>query len=226
MNVLTAPSEEIVVPLAQAARALPSVNLLPPEIGERRRFRRVQLGLGGGLLATVGVVALLQVSAVGATAQAERDLQAVSAQGSALRTEAAAFADVEGAYGRAADARALLAQAMGDEVRFSRLLDALSVSLPDDVWLKSITFTQAGPAATAAAGTPGIGAVSFTGVALSHEDVAAWLDSLGRQPGYADAYLTEATTGLLGGRSTVSFTSTVTLTPEALSGRHSAPAGG
>ena len=226
MSVLTAPSHEAVAPLAQTAPALPSVNLLPPEIAERRQFRRVQLCLGGGLVATVGVVALLQLSALGATADAERELQSATAQGAALRTEATAFAEVEGVYARADAARALLAQAMSDEVRFSGLLDALSVTLPDDVWLKSITFTQATPAATAAAGTPGIGTVSFTGVALSHDDVAAWLESLSRQPGYADAYLSEATTGLLGGRTTVGFTSTVTLTPAALSGRHVAAAGG
>ncbi|MGH8938093.1 MAG: hypothetical protein ACRDV2_01960, partial [Actinomycetes bacterium] len=36
---------------------LPRVNLLPPEIEEQRRFRRVQAGLGGAVAVAVALVA-------------------------------------------------------------------------------------------------------------------------------------------------------------------------
>ena len=40
------------------AAPLPRVNLLPPEIAGRRRFRRIQVGLGAGLLADLLVAQL------------------------------------------------------------------------------------------------------------------------------------------------------------------------
>ena len=72
----------------------------------------------------------------------------------------------------------------------------------------------------------GIGTVTFVGVGFSHDDVAVWLESLAKQKGYKDPYFSNSTEALIGTRKTVNFTSTVTLTPEALSGAYTAPAGG
>lgn len=200
-----------------AALVLPCVNLLPPEIAGRARLKRVQLGLGAGLVAVAGVVAALQVVAAGGVQDAEASLQTAVGRGVELRASSAQFADVQGVHDAADAARALLVQAMGEEVRFSSFLDDLSQTVPDDVWLKDVTFTQtpAGAAGEAA----GIGTVTFSGVAFEHDDVASWLESLAAQTGYTDPYFTESTSGLIGPRRTVSFTSTVTLTSEALSRR-------
>lgn len=203
---------------------LPRVNLLPPELGERQRFRRLQVGLGGGLLVTVGAVALLFASAAASVAEAEADLQSAAGRGQGLRAQTAALAEVDKTYRRAAAAQDLLVQAMGEEVRFSGLLDDLTTTVPKDVWLKSASFTQSTAAAGEGTGT-GIGTVTFTGVGFEHDDVAEWLESLSSQPGYSDPWFSEANAGWLGPRRTVSFTSTVTLTPDALSGRYSAAAG-
>ena len=218
-------TELLAAPVTAALR-LPCVNLLPPEIAERERFRRVQLGLGAGLLAVAGAVAALQLAATGSVQDAEQSLQTAVGRGAELSASSAQFADVQDVHDTADAARAVLVQAMGDEVRFSAFLDDLSQTVPRNVWLKDVSFTQAPPtgqaAPTAPAGTgeaAGIGTVTFTGVAFEHDDVAAWLESLAEQKGYADPYFTESTTGLIGSRRTVSFTSTVTLTAEALSRR-------
>ena len=39
---------------------------------------------------------------------------------------------------------------------------------------------------------PGVGAVTFDGQAMKHNDVAAWLDSLAKQKGYTQPYFTES----------------------------------
>ena len=52
--------------------SLPRVNLLPLEIGERVRFRRIQYGLGLGVLGALGVAVLLYALASGSVADAER----------------------------------------------------------------------------------------------------------------------------------------------------------
>lgn len=225
MSVLTGSgtdTELLATPVSAGLR-LPCVNLLPPEIAEREHFRRVQLGLGAGLLAVAGVVAALQLGATGSVQEAERSLQSAVGRGAELSASSAQFADVQDVHDTADAARAVLVQAMGDEVRFSAFLDDLSQTVPRNVWLKDVTFSQTPPTAQTAPAGPGatadIGTVSFTGVAFDHDDVAAWLESLAEQEGYADPYFTESTTGLIGSRRTVSFTSTVTLTSEALSRR-------
>lgn len=199
----------------------PRVDLLPPEISRRHGLRRLQLGVGCGLLAAVGVVASLTAAAAGAVQDANGELAVVSARGAALQTEITKYVDVLAVHREAQAAQDMLTLAMGEEVRFSALLDDLSRTVPDNVWLEDVTFTQGTPASPAAAGgEAGIGTATFTGVAFSHDDVAAWLDSLAAREGYAEPSLTESTAATGSARRTVTFTSTVALTSAALSGRH------
>ena len=230
MSVLT---QDVLAPAPSdvlSAWTAPSVNLLPPEIFERARVKRVQLGLAAGLALTAGLVGLLHVSAMSATAEAQRELQGTVAEGADLQAEVAELADVDVVYAKAAGARAVLTQAMGREVRYSTFLNDLTASLPDDVWLTSVTFTQTDPVATAAGAVPttstvpGVGTAVLTGVGFSHDDVADWLDGLAEQPGYTNPYLTDSKAGRTGTRTTVTFTSTVTLTEAALSGRYTTEA--
>jgi Tfp pilus assembly protein PilN len=212
--------------------SLPRVNLLPPEIAETRRFRRIQVGLGGAVLGAVGIVALLYVAASSSVSSAQTDLDSATATHTSLQAESVKYRDVTAIYARAAAAQAMLTQAMGEEVRYSRFLNDLSLSVPENVWLKDVTFTQGGTGATVAAapanslGTPGIGSVTFNGIGFKHDDVAAWLESLAGQKGYADPFFTSSNEELLGTRKTVKFASTVTLTSAAYSGRYAKPAGG
>lgn len=203
---------------------LPRVNLLPPEIEQRRTFRRVQTGLGGAVLTSVALVALLYAGAASAVSEAETDVAETTAVGTSLRAESTQYQDVTAVYAQAAAAKAMLAQAMGEEVRWSRLLNDLSLTVPDDVWVKNVAFTQA-PAAVPTAGTTGtvpasIGTVTFSGVGFGHDAVAVWLESLAEQKGYADPYFSNAAESLIGTRKVVTFTSTTTLTPDALSRRY------
>jgi len=210
--------------------ALPQVNLLPPETAERRRFRQIQYGLGGGLLATVAVVFLLFVLASNSVGDAQKQVDASQSRNTQLQTESAKYADVTAVYAKAAAAQAMLTQAMGQEVRYSQLLNDLSLSVPDKVWVKNVAFAQAAPAAAAGAavpaGDPGLGTLTVTGVGFSHDDVAVWLDSLATQKNYSNPDFSSSTEALLGSRKVVNFTSTATVTSRALSGRYTSPAGG
>ena len=210
---------------------LPRVNLLPPEIAEKVAFRRVQMGLGGAVLTAVGVVGLLYLSAAGSVSSAQGDLDTATARHAQLQTESAKYAAVTGVYARAAAAQAMLGQAMGDEVRYSQLLNDLTLFVPANVWVKNITYAQGVPApAPAAAGattTPaGVGTFTVSGVGFSHDDVAVWLESIAAQKTYTNPYASNSTEVLLGTRKVVTFASTATLTPAAQSGRYTKPAGG
>ena len=200
--------------------ALPRINLLPPEIGLRQALRKVQAGLGAGVVAALGVVLALQLAAAGSVSEAQESLAAGEAENSALIAQAGQFREVTDVYARKDAAQAMLVDAMSEEVRYSRFLDQFAVSLPDRVWVTSLTFSQGAPATPDAAAAGAIGSVLISGTAYSHDDVAAWLDALAAQEGFAGAYLQSSTERLLGGRVVVDFSTTVSLTAEALSQRY------
>ena len=226
MSVLSEHVEQTRQKAGTGLPVLPRVNLLPPEIAETARFRRITYGLGGGLLGALGIVALLYVGAVAAVNDATTELETATATGASLRVETARYADVEAVYARAAAAQAMLTSSMGEEVRYSHYLHDLSLTVPENVWVKNVSFAQAATPATLGSTVPGIGTVTFTGVGFKHDDVAVWLESLAKQKGYINPDFTSSTKALLGNRSTVNFTSTVTMTADALSGRYTTPQGG
>ncbi|HTL24582.1 MAG TPA: PilN domain-containing protein [Mycobacteriales bacterium] len=218
--------------VAMGKPTLPRVNLLPPEIAQKRAFRRVQLGMGAAVLASVAVVGGLYVSAAHGVTTAQSDLDAARTQQTALQHQLSSYAGVTAIYNAADAAQAQLTVAMGDEVRYSQLLNDLSLAIPGNVWLNNLSFTQGGPALTAAApgavtttGVAPIGTATFQGVAFSHDDVATWLEALGRLKTYANPYFSSSTEALIGARPVVNFSSTVDVTPTAQSHRYNKAGG-
>ena len=218
---------------ATRTATLPRVNLLPPEIEQERRFRRVQLGLGAGVLASLGVVAALFLAANGQVADAEGDLADSKSQTSRLEAQAAEYSQVPLVYSKVEAARAQLELAMGKEVRWSFYLNDLSLKTPGKVWLTTMTAAvnqdTAGTALAAAAApgyiNPGLGTVTFEGFAVAHNNVANWLDSLAKQKGYDQPYFTDSTKEKIGETEVVKFKSQVSITEDALSKRYIQKAG-
>jgi Tfp pilus assembly protein PilN len=216
---------------ATRVATLPRVNLLPPEIEEQRRFRKVQAGLGAGVVAALGVVGALTLLANGAVSNAQSDLDEATARGSQLKAQQAQYAEVPVVYAQVEAAEAQLGQAMGKEVRWSYFLNDLSLKIPGKVWLTSMTVAQDVDSAVAAAPdpttyiSPGVGTVTFAGAGTRHNDVAAWLDALAKQKGLTQPYFTSSTQEAIGTQSAVVFSSQATITEEALSGRYTQKAG-
>jgi Tfp pilus assembly protein PilN len=217
---------------ATRVATLPRVNLLPPEIEEQRRLRKLQVGLGVGVLAAAGVVGALALAAMGQVNDAQEELDASKARGTTLETKAGEFAEVPAVYAQVEAAEAQLTQAMGKEVRWSYFLNDLSLRTPSKVWLTQMTVTQNVddlPAATTTADagviTPGIGSLQFTGMGYTHNDVAAWLNALAKQKGLTQPYFTNSTVEEIGSERAVKFESQATLTEESLSGRYTQKAG-
>ena len=211
---------------------LPQVNLLPPEIEQERRFRRTQFGLGAVVVASLGVVGVLFLAASSQVSSAQGDLADSKRETTKLEARAAEYSQVPLVYSQVEAARAQLELAMGKEIRWSFYLNDLSLKIPNNVWLTTMTVTAneavSGAAPVAAGGgylETGISAVTFDGHALKHNDVAAWLDSLAKQKGYTQPYFTESTKEEIGTREVVKFRSQVTVTEDALSKRYVQKAG-
>ena len=216
---------------------LPRVNLLPPEIEEQRRFRKLQLGLGAGVVVALGAVGALTLLAIGQVGDAQDELEASKAQNTVLQAKANEYAEVPLVFAQVEAAEAQLSQAMGQEVRWSYFLNDLSLKTPSKVWLTKMTVTQNVDAASAAITAPvpaagssqwaeaGLGSVVFEGHAIAHNDVAAWLDALAKQKGLTQPYFTKSEAELIDEQRVMTFDSQATITEDALSGRYTQKAG-
>lgn len=207
---------------------LPSVNLLPPEILVARKLRRVKAQLAGGGLVAILVVVALFLLAMSSVTAADRDLTTAKAQRAALQTQDDKLAHVRQTYALVDQANGLLRDAGGNEVLWSTYLGDLGPLLPSGAWLTKVTVGSGAAAAPAAPGAPAtqsVAQITFEGTALSHVNVALWLESIAKERGWVNASFSRSQETLVGTRKVYGFSSTVTVTATALSGRYLKPAG-
>ena len=228
MTVLTSESNL----LGTTTGRLPRVNLMPPEVAEAKAMRRVQMALGAAGLASVAVVGALYVSASHSVSAANSDLASAKSQTTQLQGQVAKYKYVTDTINRANAGEAQLTTAMGDEVRYSQLLNDLSLAVPSTVWLKNLAFSSVPPSVTAGAapttyaGVAPLGTMTVSGVGFTHDDVALWLDAVaGLDKTYASPYFTNSTEALIGSRKTVNFNANAVVLTTAESGRFKNAAG-
>ena len=209
----------------------PRVNLLPGEIAEEQKFRSLRAILALAVVAAVASVGGLWYLANQSVSDAQTELATATATQATLQTEVVKYAEVPAVYARVDAAQADLALAMGGEIRFSFVLNDLSLTIPDGVWLDSLNVTpnveNTTPNSATALGYPANGLLTFEGHGYKHNDTAAWLDSLTKSSYYSDPYFSQSTLdGKINNKSVVKFSSTVSLNEDAYSHRYSAKTGG
>lgn len=224
--------------------ATPRVNLMPPEIAEAARLRRIQLGMGCAVLASVVVVGGLYLHERSGVSNAKNELQAAQAQQTSLNEKLASLNSVAQTFAAVHAKQNLLDEAMGQEIRWSYVLNDLSFRIPSDVWLTSISATEntAGAtsttttAPTTTSSTPTtlggattangpIGSVSFAVTGFQHDDIATWLDALAKVRGFDGPTFSSSTETAIGTRTVVNAATAVNLTSAALSHRYSTGSG-
>jgi Tfp pilus assembly protein PilN len=204
--------------------ATPRVNLMPPEIAEAERFRRLQMAMGGAVVLSAVVVGLLYQHAHSGISSAQNDLTAAQNDHSDLQGKLDNLSNVSQTFADVQAKQALLSQAMGNEIRWSYVLNDLSYRVPSDFWLTAVqaTETVADPAAATSLTTltPGaLGTISFNGVAIKHDDVAAWLDALAKEKGFSNPTFSNSSQGTIGSRTVYFNSSQADITNDALSNR-------
>lgn len=235
MSVLTDIAEERELSAPATAVVLPCVNLLPPEVAQRKAFRQLQFRLAGLVVVAAGVVALVYTQVAGGVAPAQNRLDAARNQGIVLQRQIAGLSNVTQTRAEYEAAQAALSKIMGSDVRWSRYLNDLSITMPANVWVENLAVnetaatqtTTANPNGTQVKGTAdtGLGTLKIQGKALSFNDVAVWLETLSKEKGYTDVWLAQGATQVIDGKTVVNFTSTVTFTPAVLSQRYTKRAG-
>ena len=194
--------------------ALPRVNLLPPEIRESTRLRAVQAGIAGAVVVTTGLVGLVAVGVAADTAAARDELVAAQSAGAQVQADVTGLAYVRDVYAQVESTEAAVTAARASEIPWSYLLNELSLTIPHDVWIETVSVSPS--AVTPGQAPVNYGTVTYTGRGRSHDDVATWLETLAAQRGLTDATLTTSAQDETGGVPTVTFSSTATVTAEAL----------
>jgi len=191
------------------------INLLPKEIAEKRRAREITLLIGAaglGLIALLVVVFLIQSARISAE---NNHLADVKRQNAALQrrvNELQQFAQIQQTV---QTKEQLLAQLTQDEVRWSVLLNDVSLVIPTDVWLTTFSGSIQSSAGTGQANAS-IGNISMAGSTFTHLDVAKWLSRLALVREFTFPYLTLSAKSGDPTAEIVTFNSSVELSTAAL----------
>ena len=213
---------------------VPRVDLLPPEILARRRFRHTQQRSVVALAALVVGLAGGYVLSAQDRSEAADELAVAQARTAALTAEQAQYARAPQVYAQVDAAKAALRSAMAGDVRWYTYLADLAVTAPDGLWLTTVTASVTPSAGTATApvgaavvvdplAAPGaaapVGTLSVGGTAEQEPQVASWLEVLDATPGLTGASTSSITRTAIGERSVLTYESAATVTADALSRR-------
>jgi Tfp pilus assembly protein PilN len=188
-----------------------AVNLLPVEDrGGRRRPPAAPLAVAGVGVLLASVLAAGFFSASGKVDEREQELTAVERQLAAAR-RAAKPSKPAARRGRATERDQRLTalnDALAKRLAWDRVLRDVSLVLPDDVWLSSLSADAAEP--TEASSEPPTAAVgrtlTFTGFTYSQEGVARLLRRLGLSRELGNVRLQQSTVTEVGREEIFGFT--------------------
>jgi type IV pilus assembly protein PilM len=218
------------------------IDLLPPEARREAKARQtMRRAVAGAAAVAAAMAGLSLVQAAGAAGQRGR-LAHQERTNHALQTQIETLSGALQGEQDLASARQRITVALTGDVSWPRVLDDLAATLPEGVWLTTLSLQpgEAGAAPTAApaaspavasaaptgseaAAEPGSGATmgtaSFGATAVDFPAVATWLDRLPRVPYYIGLSVSTATKAEGGPRPLVTFTSGAKFGPAARSDR-------
>ncbi|MGJ7442092.1 PilN domain-containing protein [Aquipuribacter sp. MA13-6] len=217
-------TRETVVPLT-GEYPVARVDLMPPEVLERRRFKRAQAWMVVGVVGVVSALGAGYYLSYADAQQAAEDLAVEQQRTTVLQAEAAQFAQVPAILASVDRAESALATAMATDVEWYRYLSEIGQSAPDTVWFETITAFAAEPVDVAGsdplAPVDAVAEVTATGRALTYPDVATWLDSLDGISHLDYVLFNEAVRDdETGEKPWVDFTTSAKVGPEAYSDRY------
>jgi len=212
--------------VVETASTTVSVNLLPRELIERARARRVtQYTIGGVLLFIVilGFAYFLRMNQVWGAEQARDE---ASFQVTRLESELEQLREYRTLADLIENRSSLLASAMEKDISFSTMLNNLSLVFPANASLTTLTFTAADPLQPVEEGGITFGEAvangQFTGYSIEGfaPGVKTVILDLDRTPDFFNAFVTTAAEQDLAGTQVTNFDGTVSLDSGAYTGRY------
>jgi Tfp pilus assembly protein PilN len=186
------------------------INLLPPEILERRRAEK---GIGYVIVGAIAVALVLAATwgfAYMGLQGKKDDLAAIQQQVQVTQAEAAQLAIFEERAAELDTRRTTAASALAGRQNWGKLADEISLVLPTDMWLQSLAFsgdtvTFNGTAIDVDGDSPDIG----------HRTIAKLLVRMADLEQLYNVWLTSSTKGELEQRPVINFAVTADVHPPA-----------
>lgn len=192
------------------------INLLPPEVGQKKKRRRRLAILG---VAVAGYIALLGVGLLAWNSRvdnARRDVEAQESVNQSLERQALALAEA-GNLATEYQAKAdLVRLALSNDIDWGIIMNDLARLLPPRLWVETFSGTVVPQS------TPGVfGQVAFSGIGFDFPDVSAWLRALDSDQfgGVTGPWVSTVSRGLIADEDVVTFASTAVLTQAAVTNR-------
>lgn len=196
------------------------VNLLPADILQRQRFRRLTVLISLAGATVFGLVLLFYLFQVGTLGGVQDDIEAQERTNAGIQADIAeltAFADLQAqAQGKLDQLRA----AFSGETSFSGILMDISRIIPADAYLTQLTVQVAPPEGTQA-DVPAseqlfIGSLTANGRGFNLDTIAGWLTRMDGVDGWENAWLQSATEAEAGG---FTFSSSVDFSRDVVTAR-------
>lgn len=197
------------------------VNLLPLEVQQRRRTRRQTTMVSAAVAGVLGFMILVFILQSARLATANRQLQVQQAANGRLQTQINGLTRFEQLKQSVTEKETLLSNVLQGEILWSGVLRDVSLVIPRDMWLTSLSgsmqASSTGSTTGTAASTPVaeglVGSIQFEGQAFAHTTVADWLNRLEQVKGWLNPWI--STSSKAGTGAQVNFSSTVDLGAEA-----------
>lgn len=169
------------------------VNLLPREIGQRQRTRKLTLAIIAGGVVLVVLIIFAYVLAGSSLSNVNDDIQAQKAANAQLGNEIAQLQPFKELQDLANAKKADLAAAFSNEVSFSGLLLDLSRVMPSNAVLQSLQVTIAAAGTSPSGSAALVGQMSFSGKAVGTADIASMVARLENVKGWVNAFVSSLT---------------------------------
>jgi Tfp pilus assembly protein PilN len=184
-----------------------AVNLLPRDDTKRQRNQPGAVTLTA-VLGSVLVTALLAgffLMTSSTVSERQSELDGLRAELAATPPPVAAPTDQKGLATEKSQRVVLLGKALSSRVAWDRVLREISLVMPDDIWLESLSATAPDTAAPAVGAEPAKGLFTITGFSYSHDGVARLLARLSVLPQLERPALGSSTLDKTKGRGVVKF---------------------
>jgi Tfp pilus assembly protein PilN len=168
------------------------VNLLPPDILQGQRYRRLTLTVLAAGALILGLIIIFFLVQVGRLGSVNDDIAAKEQTNAQLQSQIDSLQKYDDLQVQAQQAQSQLDAAYAGEVSFSGMLMDLSRVIPSDAYLDTFTATVTGPPPAAGGTTtttPLIGTMTTGGQAIGFDSLSIWLTRLELVKGWVNPWM-------------------------------------